>query len=168
MHSARLPCRASGQAAIAWPAARTSPWWPSRTESAPHSRSTGICASMRKRGRTMADLRSDFSGIRSPNPFWLASAPPTDKAYNVNRAYKAGWGGVVWKTLGEDPPIVNVASRYGALHLGDDKMIGFNNIELITDRPLDINLREIKQVKRDWPERAVVVSLMVPCEEQPW
>ena len=116
----------------------------------------------------MADLRTEFVGIKSPNPFWLASAPPTDKEYNVVRAFKAGWGGVVWKTLGEDPPIVNTASRYGALHLNDDKMIGFNNIELITDRPLEINLREIKQVKRDWPDRAMVVSLMVPCEELPW
>src|SRR5207237_2491322 len=44
----------------------------------------------------------------------------------------------------------------------------FNNIELITDRPLEVNLREIKQVKRDWPDRALVVSLMVPCEEEPW
>ena len=50
-----------------------------------------------------------FCGIKSPNPFWLASAPPTDKEYNVVRAFKAGWGGVVWKTLGEDPPIVNVS-----------------------------------------------------------
>ncbi len=116
----------------------------------------------------MADLRTDFIGIKSPNPFWLASAPPTDKEYNVVRAFKAGWGGVVWKTLGEDPPIVNVASRYGALHYGDDKMIGFNNIELITDRPLAVNLREIKGVKRDWPDRAMVVSLMVPCEEPSW
>lgn len=116
----------------------------------------------------MADLRSDFVGIKSPNPFWLASAPPTDKAYNVVRAFKAGWGGVVWKTLGEDPPIVNTASRYGALHLNGDKMVGFNNIELITDRPLEVNLREIKQVKRDWPDRAMIVSLMVPCEEMPW
>jgi dihydropyrimidine dehydrogenase (NAD+) subunit PreA len=116
----------------------------------------------------MADLRTNFVGIKSPNPFWLASAPPTDKAYNVVRAFKAGWGGVVWKTLGEDPPIVNTCSRYGALHYADDKMIGFNNIELITDRPLDVNLREVKEVKRDWPDRAVVVSLMVPCEEGPW
>src|SRR5215471_9476343 len=116
----------------------------------------------------MADLRTDFVGIKSPNPFWLASAPPTDKEYNVVRAFRAGWGGVVWKTLGEDPPIVNTASRYGALHYADDKMIGFNNIELITDRPLDVNLREVKQVKRDWPDRALVVSLMVPCEEAPW
>jgi len=58
----------------------------------------------------MADLRSNFLGIKSPNPFWLASAPPTDKEYNVRRAYEAGWGGVVWKTLGEEgPPIVNVS-----------------------------------------------------------
>ena len=117
----------------------------------------------------MADIRNDFLGIKSPNPFWLASAPPTDKAYNVVRAFKAGWGGVVWKTLGEDPPIVNVnGPRYGAIHSGDRRLIGFNNVELITDRPLDVNLREIKQVKRDWPDRAVVVSLMVPCEEQAW
>ena len=116
----------------------------------------------------MADLRTTFAGIRSPNPFWLASAPPTDKAYNVERAFKAGWGGVVWKTLGEDPPIVNVSSRYGGLDINGHRMAGFTNIELITDRPLQVNLREIKQVKRNWPDRAVVVSLMVPCEEQSW
>ena len=118
----------------------------------------------------MADLSTVFAGIRSPNPFWLASAPPTDKAYNVNRAFEAGWGGVVWKTLGEEgPPIVNVSGpRYGALHTPDRRLIGFNNIELITDRDLHLNLREIKEVKRNWPDRAMVVSLMVPCEEQAW
>ena len=117
----------------------------------------------------MADIRNDFLGIKSPNPFWLASAPPTDKAYNVVRAFKAGWGGVVWKTLGEDPPIVNISGpRYGAIHGPDRQMLGFNNVELITDRPLEVNLREIKEVKRDWPDRAVVVSLMVPCEEGAW
>jgi dihydropyrimidine dehydrogenase (NAD+) subunit PreA len=115
----------------------------------------------------MADLTSTFVGIKSPNPFWLASAPPTDKAYNVVRAFKAGWGGVVWKTLGEDP-IVNTSSRYGAVSYKGNRVAGFNNIELITDRPLEINLQEIKQVKRDWPDRALVVSLMVPCEEEPW
>ena len=117
----------------------------------------------------MADLRTDFVGIKSPNPFWLASAPPTDKAYNVVRAFREGWGGVVWKTLGEDPAIVNVnGPRYGAIHGPDRRLLGFNNIELITDRPLEVNLREIKEVKRDWPDRAMVVSLMVPCEEKNW
>jgi dihydropyrimidine dehydrogenase (NAD+) subunit PreA len=117
----------------------------------------------------MADLRNNFVGIKSPNPFWLASAPPTDKAYNVERAFKAGWGGVVWKTLGLDPHIVNVnGPRYGAIWGADRRLLGLNNIELITDRPLDINLREIKEVKRKWPDRALVTSLMVPCEEPCW
>jgi len=118
----------------------------------------------------MADLSNSFVGIRSPNPFWLASAPPTDKEYNVVRAFEAGWGGVVWKTLGEEgPPIVNVnGPRYTALYAQDRRLIGFNNIELITDRPLQTNLAEIKRVKRDWPDRALVVSIMVPCEEQSW
>ena len=118
----------------------------------------------------MVDLRTDFLGIKSPNPFWLASAPPTDRKTNVERAFRAGWGGVVWKTLGEaGPPVVNVSgARYGALHGPDRRLIAFNNIELITDRDLEINLQEIKQVKRDWPDRALVVSLMVPCEEEAW
>lgn len=118
----------------------------------------------------MANLASNFVGIKSPNPFWLASAPPTDKAYNVERAFRAGWGGVVWKTLGsEGPPVVNVnGPRYGAIWGADRRLLGLNNIELITDRPLEVNLREIKQVKRDWPDRAMVVSLMVPCDEESW
>ncbi|WP_299303193.1 NAD-dependent dihydropyrimidine dehydrogenase subunit PreA [uncultured Litoreibacter sp.] len=118
----------------------------------------------------MADLTSTFIGIKSPNPFWLASAPPTDKEYNVRRAFEAGWGGVVWKTLGEEgPPVVNVnGPRYGAIYGADRRLLGLNNIELITDRPLQQNLREIKAVKRDYPDRAMVVSLMVPCEEEAW
>ena len=118
----------------------------------------------------MANLHTTFAGIPSPNPFWLASAPPTDKAYNVNRAFEAGWGGVVWKTLGEaGPPVVNVnGPRYGALLTPDRRLLGFNNIELITDRDLKLNLREITEVKRNWPDRAMVVSLMVPCEEASW
>ena len=118
----------------------------------------------------MADIRNNFVGIKSPNPFWLASAPPTDKAYNVERAFRAGWGGVVWKTLGEEgPPVVNVnGPRYGAIWAGDRRLMGFNNIELITDRDLQRNLQEIKQVKKNWPDRAVVVSLMVPLEERAW
>jgi dihydropyrimidine dehydrogenase (NAD+) subunit PreA len=117
----------------------------------------------------MADIRNDFIGIKSPNPFWLASAPPTDKEYNVRRAFEAGWGGVVWKTLGLDPHIVNVnGPRYGVVYGADRRLLGLNNIELITDRPLQTNLNEIKAVKRDYPDRAVIVSLMVPCEEDCW
>jgi dihydropyrimidine dehydrogenase (NAD+) subunit PreA len=117
----------------------------------------------------MTDLSSEYLGIKSPNPFWLASAPPTDKAYNVNRAFEAGWGGAVWKTLGEDPPIVNVSGpRYATNYGNDRRVIGFNNIELITDRPLAINLEEMRQIKRDWPDRALIASVMFPMEEQVW
>ena len=117
----------------------------------------------------MADLRTTFLGIKSPNPFWLASAPPADRKTNVERAFRAGWGGVVWKTLGEaGPPVVNVSgARYAAIHGPDRRLLG-HNIELITDRDLEINLQEIKEVKRTWSDRAVVVSLMVPCEEESW
>jgi dihydropyrimidine dehydrogenase (NAD+) subunit PreA len=118
----------------------------------------------------MANLQSNFIGIKSPNPFWLASAPPTDKKYNVERAFEAGWGGVVWKTLGaEGPPVVNVnGPRYGAIWGADRRLLGLNNIELITDRPLEVNLQEIKEVKRKWRDRALVISLMVPCDEESW
>ena len=118
----------------------------------------------------MADLTTDFLGIKSPNPFWLASAPPTDKEYNVRRAFEAGWGGVVWKTLGsEGPPVVNVnGPRYGVIHGADRRVLGLNNIELITDRDLQTNLDEITRVKADYPDRAMIVSIMVPCEEQAW
>src|ERR1700734_4191775 len=114
----------------------------------------------------MADLRTSFLSVKSPNPFWLASAPPTDRKVNVERAFRAGWGGVGWKTLGEaGPPIVNVS---GAIHGPDRRLIAMNNIELITDRELEINLIEIKEVKRAWPDRALIVSLMVPCDEKSW
>ena len=117
----------------------------------------------------MADISSNFLGIKSHNPFRLASAPPTDKEINVTRAFEAGWGGVVWKTLGEDPPVVNVnGPRYSTLMSQDRRVIGLNNIELITDRPLAQNLEEIRRVKRNWPDRAMIVSLMVPCVEESW
>ena len=114
----------------------------------------------------MADLRVNFCGIKSPNPFWLASAPPTNTGDQVMRAFDAGWGGAVWKTLGE--PIINVSSRYSAVDWRGGRMMGLNNIELITDRPLDINFREITEVKRRYPDNAVIVSLMVESKRETW
>ncbi|MBI2390356.1 MAG: NAD-dependent dihydropyrimidine dehydrogenase subunit PreA [Deltaproteobacteria bacterium] len=111
----------------------------------------------------MADLSIDFAGIRSPNPFWLASAPPTNTGEQVMRAFDAGWGGAVWKTLGD--PIMNVSSRFGAVDLGTYKMMGLNNIELISDRPLDVNLKEIYEVKKRYPKHALIASLMTETRE---
>jgi dihydropyrimidine dehydrogenase (NAD+) subunit PreA len=115
----------------------------------------------------MADLSNDLAGIRSPNPFWLASAPPTNSGYQVMRAFAAGWGGAVWKTLALEP-IVNVTSRFGGYDVGAMKMIGMNNIELITDRPLDENLREIAEVKAAYPDRPIIASLMTDCTQVRW
>lgn len=114
----------------------------------------------------MADISANFLGIKSPNPFWLASAPPTDKKINVLRAFEAGWGGVVWKTLGSQ--VKNVSSRYSAVDYHGSRVMGFNNIELISDRPLDINLQEIKECIRLFPDRAMVVSLMADNDKQSW
>lgn len=117
----------------------------------------------------MVSLQSTFAGISSPNPFWLASAPPTDREVNVERAFAAGWGGVVWKTLGIDPPVVNVnGPRYGFWRGDNQRVQGFNNIELISDRAIGINLEEIARVKARWPDRALVVSVMFPLEEAHW
>src|SRR6266850_708541 len=85
-----------------------------------------------QRGEHMPDISIDFCGVRSPNPFWLGSGPPANTAYQAMRAFDAGWGGVVWKTIGD--PIINVSSRYGSMNLGTTRMVGFNNIELISDR----------------------------------
>ena len=111
----------------------------------------------------MADLSINFAGIKSPNPFWVASGPPANTAYQCHRAFEAGWGGVVWKTIGD--PIVNVSSRYSALNLGQTRMVGFNNIELISDRSIETNFREIAEVKKRWPDRAVIASLMTDTRE---
>jgi dihydropyrimidine dehydrogenase (NAD+) subunit PreA len=117
----------------------------------------------------MANLETNFIGMTSPNPFWIASGPPSDKDYNVHRAFEAGWGGVVWKTLGENPHIGNVnGPRYAVLHGNDRQVIGFNNIELITDRPLQTNLKEMTQIKRDWPDRPLIASVMLPMNEASW
>ena len=114
----------------------------------------------------MADLRTNFAGIKSPNPFWLASGPPTNTYGQVAKAFDAGWGGAVWKTIGE--PIINVFSRYGSVDLGPTRMMGFNNIELISDRPVADNLKEIAEVKRNYPKHAIIASLMVESKQAAW
>lgn len=112
----------------------------------------------------MSDLKVNFAGIKSPNPFWLASAPPTNSGAQIMRAFDEGWGGAVWKTLGQ--PITNVSSRFGATQYRGTRIVGFNNIELITDRPLEVNLKEITEVKKRYPNNAVIASIMVETREE--
>src|SRR5437763_9833086 len=120
----------------------------------------------KREGRPMPDLSIDFCGVRSPNPFWLASGPPIKTAYQVMRAFDAGWGGAVWKTIGER--IINTASLYGSIDYKNERMIGLNNIELISDRPIEVNFREISDVKKRFPEHTVIASLMVESNRTTW
>src|ERR1700734_3991056 len=109
----------------------------------------------------------NFAGkINSPNPFWLASAPPTNTGEMIMRAFDAGWGGAVWKTIGE--PITNVSSRYSATDWDGQRIMGFNNIELISDRTVEQNLTEMAEVKRRYPKNAVIASLMVASNRETW
>ncbi len=111
-------------------------------------------------------LATTFCGIQCLNPFWLASAPPTNCGEQVMRAFDAGWGGAVWKTIGE--PITNVSSRYSSIDWEGRRMMGFNNIELISDRPIEVNLQEIAEVKRRYPKHVVIASLMVESKREVW
>ncbi len=112
------------------------------------------------------DLFTDMAGIRSPNPFWLASCPISNNGEMVMRAFDAGWGGAVWKTIGE--PIRNVTARLGTFDYQGRRVVGINNIELISDRPTDVNIAEIRDVKRRYPNNAVVISLMVEAKREAW
>ena len=114
----------------------------------------------------MPDLSTKCAGIRSPNPFWLASGPPSNCGDQVKRAFDAGWGGAVWKTIGK--PIVNVSSRYSSVDWNGQRMMGLNNVELITDRPIETNLCEITAVKKQYPAHAVIASLMVESRREAW
>jgi len=112
------------------------------------------------------DLFTDMAGIRSPNPFWLASCPITNNGEMVARAFDEGWGGVVWKTIGD--PIRNVTARLGTFEHAGRRLVGINNIELISDRPTEVNIAEIREVKKRYPDNAVVISLMVEAKREAW
>ena len=114
----------------------------------------------------MVDLSIDCGGIKSPNPFWLASGPPSNSAYQNCKAFEQGWGGTVWKTVGD--PVMNVCNRYGGIEFRGSKIVGLNNVELISDRPIETNFKEIKETKRLWPDRAVIVSLMIESKREVW
>src|SRR5579862_2628961 len=163
MSVCKPPIRVISPAAIASRAGRKSST-PSPRASAPPPESPRI--SSRAKRCTVADLKVRFAGIESPNPFWLASAPPTNTGDQVMRAFDAGWGGAVWKTIGD--PIVNVSSRYSSVDLNGVRMMGLNNIELITDRTPEINFREISEVKKRYPQHAVIASLMVESKREAW
>jgi dihydroorotate dehydrogenase len=120
----------------------------------------------------MADLSTTFTGIRFANPFMLASAPPTESESNIRRAFDAGWGGIVTKTIGLHP-VVNVrgpktkflrvddgGTRVSMAKRTESTLMGSWNWELISDKPLDWWIPRIEAIKRDHPDRVLVASIM--------
>jgi dihydropyrimidine dehydrogenase (NAD+) subunit PreA len=120
----------------------------------------------------MADLSTTFTGIRFPNPFLLASAPPTESESNIVRAYEAGWGGVVTKTIGLHP-VQNVrgpktkflriddgGGRLSMAKRDDATVVASWNWELISDKPLDWWVSRLGRIKRQFPDRVLVASIM--------
>lgn len=109
-----------------------------------------------------ADLSIDFCGVRFENPFMLSSSPVTDNYDMCARAYKYGWGGVVYKTLNLEKrfKVFMPSPRLNAIHLEDKRVAGLQNLEQISDRPIKDNIRDIKRLKKEFPEKVLVSSIM--------
>ena len=119
----------------------------------------------------MADISIEVDGIRFVNPFILASGPPGTNGKVIQRSFELGWGGIVCKTISLDHSQVhNTVPRYAKLTDPDDrkKVLGFQNIELISDRPFDVWLEELTAAKKAYPERVLIASIMEELEEDKW
>ena len=118
----------------------------------------------------MATLATVVDGLKLPNPFIIASGPPGTNLNVISKAFKEGWGGVIAKTVSLDASkVVNVTPRYGKLHSADKKeVIGWENIELISDRPFSIWLDEFKRCKDLHPEGILIASIMEEYERDAW
>src|SRR2546428_6252890 len=116
------------------------------------------------------DLSITVNGIKFPNPFLLGSGPPGTNARVIAKSYDAGWGGAVAKTVSlESAKVVNVVPRYGKLRSkSSGEVIGFENIELISDRPIEVWLDEFRQIKREYPNHVLVASIMEEYEKSRW
>ena len=116
------------------------------------------------------DLSIVVNGITFPNPFLLGSGPPGTNARVIAKSYDAGWGGAVAKTISlESAKVVNVVPRYGKLRSKTSgEVIGFENIELISDRPIDVWLEEFRQVKKEYPKHILVASIMEEFDKNRW
>ena len=108
------------------------------------------------------------NGVRFENPFLVGSGPPSTNAKIIARSFEAGWGGSVIKTLSlNHTKIRNIAPRYGK-HNYNGKCIGFTNNELITDRPLNVWLEEIKELKAKFPTKVLIASIMEGPVKENW
>ena len=116
------------------------------------------------------DLSIEVDGIQFENPFMLASGPPGTNAKVIAKSFDLGWGGVVCKTISLDSSkVVNTAPRYGKYKSRDSgEVVGFENIELISDRPFDVWLDELRKLKKEYPKKVLVASIMEEGRREAW
>src|SRR5262245_32011607 len=110
----------------------------------------------------MASLATTVNGLKLPNPFVIGSGPPGTNANVISKAFDEGWGAVICKTISLDAAkVINVAPRYARLR--DEKsreVYGWENIELISDRPFSVWVDELRSVKDRYPDRILIASIM--------
>jgi len=118
----------------------------------------------------MATLATTVDGLKLPNPFVIGSGPPGTNMNVINRAFREGWGAVIAKTISLDASkVINVTPRYGKLKAADGReVIGWENIELISDRSIDIWIEEFKKIKDAHPEGILIASIMEEYNKDSW
>src|SRR5215207_1572932 len=118
----------------------------------------------------MPTLATTVDGLKLPNPFIIGSGPPGTNLNVIGKAFKEGWGAVIAKTVSLDASkVVNVTPRYGKLMAGDGKeVIGWENIELISDRPFKLWEEEFKKCKQMHPEGMLIASIMEEYNKDAW
>lgn len=118
----------------------------------------------------MPTLETTVNGLKLPNPFVIGSGPPGTNGNVIGKAFDEGWGAVICKTISLDASkVVNVQPRYGRMRARDSKeIIGWENIELISDRSFDTWVEELKEVKDKYPDRILIASVMEEYRQEPW
>jgi dihydroorotate dehydrogenase subfamily 1 len=118
----------------------------------------------------MPTLRTIVDGLKLTNPFVIGSGPPGTNLNVIIKAFREGWGAVIAKTVSLDASkVVNVTPRYAKLHSADGKeIIGWENIELISDRPFKIWEDEFKKCKDMFPDRILIASIMEEYRKDAW
>jgi len=115
------------------------------------------------------DLSVVVDGLKLPNPFVIGSGPPGTNYKVMKKAFDEGWGGVIVKTLSLDSSkVVNVTPRYAKYKSSSGEVIGWENIELISDRPFETMLAEMKQLKEEYPDRVLIASIMEEYNKSAW
>jgi len=115
------------------------------------------------------DLSVQVDGLQLPNPFVIASGPPGTNYKVMKKAFDEGWGAVIAKTVSlEAEKVHNVTPRYARMKTSDNKILGWENIELISDRPLQDMLDEFKRLKEEYPNRVLIASIMEEYNQNAW